>query len=281
MIRIEDTEVFGFRASLRDLRNPKESWDKSDSKYYSESKYYLVENHKDRPWDKDVLVPEFPEIGEADLKLMKTLCWGGGEHRKFLREIQVWVVIYPSRDLWQEIDTYKVGTVRNSCSTMHKLGHRPLTREDFNIPESEWTDFDQKYLDMINELGFQYRNTKSFEVVKKMKKRLYEGFIQRAGYHLNYENLFNMFLQRKDHRLDDWRWNKGIDTGIDSLCNWIYRLPYMAMLLEDNIGSVRMKSSEVKQFNELLKELVSCVLITDNISRILNNICHITHQDTV
>lgn len=255
MIKIEYTQVFGFEPALRDMRNPKESWDKSDSKFWGNSVY----SSKKCPWGHYVNAPEYPEIGEKDLELMKSLCWGGNEHRKFLREIQIWAVIYPSRDIWQEIDTYKVATVRNSCSTMHKLGHRDLTKEDFAI--QGWIDLDCAYLDNLNSMGKCYRETsgkfskKNFDLVKAMKKRLPEGFIQRAGYHLSYETAFNMFLQRCNHRMDEWRWTGGKSRIVDgkmSICDWIYGLPYMKDLLEDSIGSIKLKTKDADILRELL-----------------------------
>jgi hypothetical protein len=218
-----------------------ESWDKSDSKFCIDSSYF---------WKGDILVPEKPEIGPNDLKLMKSLCWGGSEHRKFLREIQIWATIYPSRSVWQELDTYKVSTVRNSCSTMHKLGYRDLTRDDFQD-----RDILPPVIDYLNELGAEYRETKDYNLVRKMKKHLPEGFIQRAGYHLNYETAFNMFLQRMNHRLADWKWlGLGVDlTGKTSICDWIYTLPYMKELLEDHIGAIKLKASEVETLAKMLK----------------------------
>jgi len=121
MIRLTETEVFGFWAALRDMRNPMESWSKSDSRF--------GDSNVDQGFR--VKIPEFPEIGKNDLELACKLIKGGTEHRKFLRQIIINFVIEAPRYVWQEIDTYKVATVRNSCSTMHKLGHRPLTVEDF------------------------------------------------------------------------------------------------------------------------------------------------------
>lgn len=237
MLKITDTQVFGFEAALRDMRNPMESWDKSDTVYGA-------------VFAGDIEVPECPIIGPNDMKLMKKLVNGGSEHRKFLRCIEVWCVIYPTRDVWQEIDTYKVSTVRNSCSTMHKLGHRRLIRPDFRfIPPPE--KYNQQYnlhgiymhavkaiLDFQNAMGEVYRETKDYDLVRSMKKLLPEGYIQRAGYHLNYENLLSMFLQRRNHRLAEWRFDLKLDekNGMTSICNWIYRLPYMEDLLEDFIS---------------------------------------------
>ena len=192
-------------------------------------------------------MPEGPNIGPNDLKLMKKLVKGGSEHRKFLRCINVWCIIYPSRDVWQEIDTYKVSTVRNSCSTMHKLGHRPLTKEDFSFipPPEKYSTYPGLYglyvnaivavIVYLNAAGEGYRETKDYDFVRSMKKLLPEGYIQRAGYHLNYENCLSMFMQRRNHRLSEWRFDPDKVYYADrpvSICNWIYCLPYMADLID-------------------------------------------------
>ena len=239
MLRITETEVFGFRAALRDMRNPMESWDKSDSKFGM--------NKSDEPIDPSQTldyikllstwqglgfgVPELPEIGKNDLELACKLIKGGTEHRKFLRQIANNFVIEAPRYVWQEIDTYKVATVRNSCSTMHKLGHRPLTEDDF-IDREVLPDT----LRELNRLGQEYRDggRRDYDVVRRMKRHLPEGFLQRAGYHMNYETAMSMFRQRKGHRLSEWRWTGGVKIvdGRQSICDWIFSLPYMSCFLE-------------------------------------------------
>ena len=116
MLLITETEVFGFWAALRDMRNPMESWSKSDSRF--------GDSNVDQGFR--VKIPEFPEIGKNDLELACKLIKGGTEHRKFLRQIIINFVIEVPRYVWQEIDTYKVATVRNSCSTMHKLDRKSV-----------------------------------------------------------------------------------------------------------------------------------------------------------
>ena len=246
MLRITETEVFGFRAALRDMRNPMESWDRSDSRFgldLSENEIYLPgdpvrifhSKWKELGWK----VPEWPEIGRNDQELACKLVKGGTEHRKFLRQIVINFVIEAPRYVWQEIDTYKVATVRNSCSTMHKLGHRPLTEADFIdgevLPDT---------LRSLNYMGDVYRKRgmKDYDVVRRMKKFLPEGFLQRAGFHMSYETAMSMFRQRKSHRLPEWRWTGGVKIvdGRQSICDWIYSLPYMACFLDaaGEIGAV-------------------------------------------
>jgi hypothetical protein len=246
MILITETEVFGFRAALRGMRNPMESWDKSDSRFdHDDSANEIYYPHDPIPmfhskWKElGWKVPEWPEIGRNDHELACKLIKSGTEHRKFLRQIVINFVIEAPRYVWQEIDTYKVATVRNSCSTMHKLGHRPLTVEDFIdgdvLPDT---------LSDLNRLGQEYRDggRKDYDLVLRMKRRLPEGFLQRAGYHMNYETAMTMFRQRKAHRLAEWRWTGGVKivNGRQSICDWIYSMPYMAVFL----GAAGMIDSE-------------------------------------
>ena len=233
MLRITETEVFGFRAALRDMRNPMESWDKSDSLFgdLSENPECLAYPLSHAEWKmKGWKVLEFPFIGPKDMELACKLVKGGTEHRKFLRQIVINFVIEAPRYVWQEIDTYKVATVRNSCSTMHKLGHRPLTEEDFI-----GGDVLPGTLSKLNQLGEAYRERgkKDFDLVLKMKRYLPEGFLQRAGFHMSYETAMTMFKQRNSHRLPEWRWTWGVKIvdGRQSICDWIYSLPYMAQFL--------------------------------------------------
>lgn len=274
MIVIENTRVFGFQPAIHDMRNPMESWDRSDSTFGRDSWCTPLKSDSEgnisdhvRNWFINYFIPERPCIGPKDMKLLKSLAWGGPEHRKALRCIEVWANIYPSRDVWQEIDTYKISTVRNSCSTMHKLGHRDLTEEDFALrgillgkyPELQKLHDDAfvTVLNFINAAGKEYRNGKDYDIVRAMKKLLFEGFIQMAGYHLNYENLINMFLQRRNHRLPEWRWTGGFTSDENdriSICDWIYSLPYMPEILADHIGAVKFKTSEVDVLKEMLSD---------------------------
>lgn len=216
---IENTEVFGFRAALRGMRNPKNSWHKSDSRY-GIPRQSLEQRAQWNPYV--VEVPEYPLLGENDLKLALSLISGGSEHRKFLRMITISMDITIPRYVWQELDTYKVCTVRNSCSTMHKLGHTKLEADDFEggviLPE---------VLNFLNSLGKSYRDTKDYNFVRVMKNHTPESFLQKATYHMNYETAITMFKQRWNHRLSQWRAG---EEG--SICNWILMLPYMKDFLK-------------------------------------------------
>lgn len=220
-MKISNTEVYGFRAALRAMRNPKDSWDKSDSRFGPNTS--LPDHYR---WDGtigDLLCSEFPNIGPNDLELALKLIRGGSEHRKFLRQIIVWVDFTLPRYVWQELDTYKVATVRNSCSTMHKLGHRDLTGDDFEkgglvLPET---------LTQLNILGRQYRENRDYTTVRIMKAILPEGFLQRATWTGSYETLLAMHRQRKSHRLPEW-------SGEGGICEWIRSLPYMTEFIAAN-----------------------------------------------
>jgi len=215
-VKISKTEVFGFYAALRAMRNPMDSWAKSDTNWSGTELNFPVVLSTDAPF----------EIGEEDLTLAKKLIHGGTEHRKFLRLIQVWAVWELPRYVWTEADTYKVGLTRMSCSTMHKLGTKDLSVNDFQdcevLPNT---------LDTLNNLGRQYRETKDYQLVRQMKKILPEGFIQRADVNFNYEVAMNMFRQRHNHRLPEWRLNAE-KVSEPSICDWLYELPHFKTLVE-------------------------------------------------
>jgi len=204
-MKIERTLVFGFEPAIRGMRNPKDSWDRSDSKYN------ICGSLRDM-------------LGEADLMLMKRLIAAGAEHRKFLRMIQIWVDFTLPRYVWTELDTYKVATVRNSCSTMNKLGTRDLTQDDFQLPIPD------TLLAELNELSAELRGLRGSakrDARHELKNLLPEGFLQKATYMFNYETALIMFHQRKKHRLPEWRYD-----APGSLCRWLADLPYFRELFD-------------------------------------------------
>jgi len=229
-MKIENIEVFGFRSALRSMRNPMNSWEKSDSLFYACSPYSPLNPkwNSDPPWGwgSDIFVPEDPYIGPEDFKLMMKLIRGGTEHRKFLRTIHVNADFTLPRYVWTEFDTYKIATVRNSCSTMHKLGRMPISQEDFEAPIPNFLLFE------LNHLGQLFRETKNFDIVREMKNILPEGFLQKANMDLNYETILNIYSQRKNHRLPQWNCTK-LDSGVYSICKWIEDLPYMKHIFKD------------------------------------------------
>ena len=229
MIKIENVDVYGWEAAIRGMRNPMNSWSKSDSSYfYSESSY----PHSG----------EFVHIGKNDLVLMKSLIKAGSDHRKFLRFINVTCDITAPLYWWKEFDTYKVGTVRNSCSTMHTIAKKEFTLDDFSIEHIESIDFidvdalgytDCSSIDnwtlaklIVEVLNFnrkKYLETKGKGYWWQMIQLLPSSYNQRATVQLNYEVLMKMYHERKNHKLDEWK----------GFCEWIETLPYMGELLND------------------------------------------------
>jgi hypothetical protein len=195
------------------------SWEKSDSKFYPTSRDHLTP-----AWNDCVQALERPYIGPEDMSLACRLIKGGSEHRKFLRQIMVWMDITIPRYCWQELDTYKVATVRNSCSTMHKLGNRLLTQEDFEQPLTP------KTLRDLNDLVVVFQTVKENpvhevrlrEIRRRLKNDLPEGYLQRATYSMSYETALSIIKQRHNHRLDEWHW---LVPG--SICWFLLTLPYM------------------------------------------------------
>lgn len=229
MIKIENVDVYGWEAAIRGMRNPMNSWSKSDSSYfYSESSY----PHSG----------EFVHIGKNDLSLMKSLIKAGSSERKFLRFINVTCDITAPLYWWKEFDTYKVGTVRNSCSTMHTIEKKEFTLDDFSIEHIESIDFidvdalgytDCSCIDnwvlaklIVEVLNFnrkKYLETKGKGYWWQMIQLLPSSYNQRATVQLNYEVLMKMYHERKNHRLDEWK----------TFCGWVKTLPYMGELLND------------------------------------------------
>lgn len=239
-MKIENIEVYGFRRALFAMRNPMESWNKSDSKFEESSPFYppyLGEESVARQeaiWDiSKVLAAEYPFIGPKDLELAKKLIKAGGDHRKFLRQIGIQLDITIPRCVWQELDTYKVSTVRNSCSTMHKLGSRDLEITDFQDE-----DISILTLTELNAMGYCYRNKLPYidttngkiyagvNLLHHLKLRLPEGFLQKATYTFNYEVAYRMYFSRKDHRMPEW-------SGSEGICEHLKKLPYFKEFIEE------------------------------------------------
>lgn len=206
MIKIDKTEVFGWEAAIRGMRNPMNSWDKSDSKYYY---------NDDNDWE-DKFV-----IGPNDLKLMKTLSKAGADHGKFLRMINVTCDITSHHTWWAEFDTYKVGTVRNSCSKMHKIHVKEFVIDDFSTEGIEECGgrTTEVFLCVMNELE-RLRRLFNETHEKKYWRAIIEllpmGYNIKATVQLNYQVLKNMYNARKNHKLNEWK----------ELCEWCKTLPY-------------------------------------------------------
>lgn len=215
MIKIENTDVFGWEAAIRGMRNPLNSWDKSDS-YLGLWEDESPINPCDEP---------FFFVGENDLKLMKSLSKTGNDHAKFLRMINVTCDITAPLYWWKEFDTYKVGTVANSCSTMHKIHAKEFTIDDFSHENlaHQTREVLQIVIDDLNDSRSTYLKTKNKGDWWQMIQLLPSSYNQRRTVQLNYQVLKSMYFARKDHKLDCWR----------TFCEWMLTLPYFNEICVD------------------------------------------------
>lgn len=231
-IKIEITEVIGWEAAIRGMRNPMNSWAKSDSAWHP------TENTFDED-DTPVTIASGFRVGPNDLDLMKRLAKDGSTDAKFRRMINVTADVTAPLYWWKEYDTYKVGTVANSCSTMHKIQAKEFTRDDFScehlfaadditgmwysqIAEEELSAID--ILDIVIEFLNRYREmflrTKDKQCWWQMIQLLPSSYNQRRTIQLNYEVLAAIYPKRKDHKLDEWH----------AFCDWIRSLPYSELI---------------------------------------------------
>ena len=205
MIKIEKTDVYGWHSAIRGMRNPLNSWDKSDTRFN---------------WEVGKTA-----IGENDLTLMKRLSKAGSDHAKFLRMINVTCDITAPLYWWKEFDTYKVGTVTNSCSTMHKLHAKYFELADFSW--EHLTEDSLRVLEMvIDELNFNrtcYIETKDKKYWQQMVQLLPSSYEQKRTVQLNYQVLKNIYFARRNHKLDEWH----------TLCDWIDELPYFKEICDE------------------------------------------------
>ena len=240
-MKFEHTEVFNFEGALRGMRNPKESWNKSDSFNCHEGMGdcgkcpFFIDGHKYSPNDCQK-EDEFDEkndvfiIGENDLKLAQSLIKAGSEHRKFMRQIFVSVDITAPLYWWKEFDTYKVGTVANSTSTMHKLASTPITRDCFEMDDYSDVRFEEdddaygilsgqwdRIIYTCELLRQKYNDTKDKRYWKELIRLLPESFLQTRTITMNYENILNMVKHRENHKLTEW------SIGF---MEWVKSLPY-------------------------------------------------------
>ena len=207
MIKVSNIEVFNFKGALRGMRNPLNSWHRSDSCFCDKNNDdCLVDNPCGCPKDGNFDEPYFC-IGANDLALMKALYKGGTEHRKYLRQIFVSMDVCSSLYFFKEFDTYKVGTVANSTSTMHKIHSKPFTVEDFSIehllPESRFI-FDD-IIHVLNYYRDSFIDTKNKDYWWQMIQLLPSSYNQTRTVTMSYENVMAMIDQRSNHKLDEWR----------------------------------------------------------------------------
>ena len=207
MIKFDDTEVVGWRHAIRGARNPMNSWHRMDSEFTGGS----------------------VKIGPNDLDLMMRLRKAGSDHRKFMRMLVVYVDITAPLYWWKEFDTYKVGTVANSCSTMHKIHAKEFTLDDFShehlFEGDDWEYTSRMHLvgtiNMLNIYRKNFIETKDKEYWWQMIQLLPTSYNQKRTVMLNYEVLTNMYHARKHHKLDEWR----------EFCAWVETLPYAKELI--------------------------------------------------
>lgn len=236
MIKIENTETYGWEAAIRGMRNPMNSHNKSDTKevdipdlprldYYGKvveivpAHKQIVASYKENEWH---------GIGENDLALMKKLAAAGNDHGKFMRMITVTCDIVAPLYWWKEFDTYKVGTVANSCSTMHKIADKEFTLDDFSCEHltNKWENAGtfkyclQTIIAHLNHAREKYLETKDKYYWWQMIQLLPCSYNQRRTVQLNYAVLKNIYNARRAHKLDEWH----------DFCHWIEELPYSELI---------------------------------------------------
>lgn len=230
MLTIDKTETYGWEAAIRGMRNPMNSWNKSDSEHICES--------CEDPWGGTgyIFDTNMVDIGPNDLDLMKRLCNAGTDHRKYMRMITVYCDITAPLYWWKEFDTYKVGTVANSCSTMHKIQAKKFEREDFSIEHLSNTlddpiagvDMGDRHfmvmmdnvISCLNVARDRYNETKDKKYWWQIIQLLPSSYNQKRTVMLNYEVLANIYKSRKNHKLDEWH----------TFCDWIETLPYSSLI---------------------------------------------------
>lgn len=262
-MNFDNTQVMNFEGAFRGLRNPLESWKKTDSCFglrvlnYSDRKsefFMIVQDWtkqdgyepEDEKYEEHFLEREnwlsnngflrlnpiqgiavVAYLGPKDMNLAQRMIRAGSSDRKFMRQIMVSVDITGPLYFWKQMDTYKIGTVANSTSTMHKLSSTPITKKCFEM--DDFYDYMSKYWDqLINDLEYlrnKYNETKDQRYWKELIRLLPESWLQTRTVTLNYENLRNIYSQRKNHRLSEWH----------QFCDWIKTLPYAKELILYNL----------------------------------------------
>lgn len=237
---------------IQGMRNPMNSWEKSDTCFYDESCVNCYDNQRDL-CDKDSFFRKDEELGSNDHSLMQRLSNAGTEHRKYMRMMPVYVRITAPLYWWKEFDTYKIGTVANSCSTMHKIAEKEFTLDDFStehlisdesIPTRIYSAKDMmettiKNLNMFREL---YLKTRDKTYWWQLIQLLPSSYNQTRNIMLNYEVLANIYRQRKNHKLDEWR----------EVCKWIESLPYSELITVDSREAIKEElRKEIMKVNKI------------------------------
>lgn len=236
-MNFENTDVWGFKHALRGMRNPKNSWDKSDSGTNYDCINGCREDCPHLNMDCDEEYCDEFRIGQNDMKLAQTLIKAGNEHRKFMRQIFVSVDITAPLYWWKEFDTYKVGTVANSTSTMHKITSQSITLDCFEVDDYDGNvdcgineignecigvEFEEIFITQLEYLRQKYLETKDKRYWKELIRWLPESWLQKRTITMNYENVHNMYFQRRNHKLTEWS---------ESFIKWVESLPYAEDLI--------------------------------------------------
>lgn len=246
MLKIENAEVIGWEHTIRGMRNPMNSWEKSDSEFITADGDHHDITGNSGPWYGEDGWSE-NLIGPNDQKLMTQLAKAGTDHRKFMRMITVYLDITAPLYWWKEFDTYKVGTVANSCSTMHKITAKEFTLEDFSCEHLYHEDYNRDLItsaivdedersihavwatpldilkftiEMLNSYRAHYLTTLDKDDWWQMIQLLPSSYNQKRTVMLNYEVLANIYKSRRNHKLDEWH----------VLCDWIETLPYSELI---------------------------------------------------
>lgn len=244
MLKIENVEIAGWEAAIRGMRNPKNSWERSDSLFVEEGDYHDICGNIGPHIEYGPIL----EIGPNDMNLMMNLAKGGPVHAKYRRMITVYLDITAPLYWWKEFDTYKVGTVANSCSTMHKIHAKEFTVDDFshehllnmanndagdalflNDANNIRVDGDDLLGLIINVLNYyrgRYIKTKDKRYWWQMIQLLPSSYNQRRTICLNYEVLHHIYHDRRNHKLDEWH----------TVCDWIESLPYSEIITQKVVG---------------------------------------------
>lgn len=230
MLKIENVDIMGWEAAIRGMRNPKNSWHRGDTEFHGGVVRFDTCNER---WEDN---GHMMSLGSKDLDLMTRLRNAGTDHRKFMRMITVYFDITAPLYWWKEFDTYKVGTVANSCSTMHKIVDKEFTVEDFSCEHlfdrygdpSMNLNYGYRYpkaviqdlINILNHYRTWYNDTKDKKYWWQMIQLLPSSYNQRRTVMLNYEVLANIYKSRRNHKLDEWH----------TFCDWIESLPYSELI---------------------------------------------------
>lgn len=233
MLKISNFEVMGWEHAIRGMRNPMNSWEKSDSE---------VSVCECEHWPHDIK-KSFACLGSNDHDLMMQLRKAGTDHRKFMRMIVVYVDITAPLYWWKEFDTYKVGTVANSCSTMHKISAKEFTLEDFScehLSEPSLKNL-RSVIKCMNDYREEFLKDKDKHNWWQMIQLLPSSYNQKRTVMLNYEVLANIYKSRRNHKLDEWH----------TFCDWIEELPYSELITGETLSNAQISQEVISESTPL------------------------------